>query len=87
MGHKIIKCVNCGFCCERYPCPYGQKGDQIECCLYLTKQDDIGRRFCSIKEEIDEMPGSEWCPAFGAGCSSPMFNSKRDQIVALLGDK
>jgi len=41
------------------------------------------RYTCGIAEEIMTKPGWELSPAFGAGCSSTLFNADRDRIIRL----
>lgn len=70
----MVECINCGYCCHQTPCPYG-KGVP---CIHLVPQ---GKTFlCGIYEKIKADPNSEISPAFGAGCSSSLFNSWREEI-------
>jgi hypothetical protein len=81
-------CVGSGFCCKQAPCPYGERAPGTGWCIHLAPwQDDhlpLPRYRCGRYEYIRQQPGSEWVPAFGAGCSSPLFNSDRDRIVRAL---
>ena len=72
----MTDCVQCGFCCTRGCCPYGGWDEEKEQCQFLTKED-----LCEKYEEIQKDPSSEISPAFGAGCSSPLFNTRRDEKI------
>lgn len=70
------KCVQCGYCCTVRPCPYGEWDVEKQQCSYLTQD-----KKCSKYEEIIASSGSEFSPAFGAGCSSSLFNSVREAKI------
>jgi len=71
-------CVGSGYCCKVRPCPFG-KGTP---CVHLKPVDGL-RYTCGIAEEIMTKPGWELSPAFGAGCSSTLFNADRARIIRL----
>lgn len=81
-------CVGSGFCCKQAPCGYGEAAPGSRACIHLVpwEGDDLGapRYRCGRYEFIRTQPGAEWSPAFGAGCSSPLFNRDRDRILSLL---
>lgn len=81
-------CVGSGFCCKEAPCPYGSRDPATGWCIHLEpwKDDtlDVPRYRCGRYEFIQTQPGSEWVPAFGAGCCMPLFNDDRDRIVRAL---
>lgn len=81
-------CVGSGFCCKKVPCPYGERDPATGWCIHLEpwKDDtlDVPRYRCGRYEFIQTQPGSEWIPAFGAGCCSSLFNEDRDRIVIEL---
>jgi len=80
MEVRIQKCLRCGYCCRKRPCPYG-KWDKInKRCEFLVKD---GKRFkCSKYDEITALPEDQWkwCPAFGAGCPGTLFNTERQKV-------
>lgn len=76
---KVSKCVECGFCCTVGVCQYGVWNEERKCCSFLTKSNK-----CSIYHKIKEWPEAKWNPAFGAGCSSTMFNERRDKKMEEL---
>jgi len=68
------------------PCPYGASvSDTNPACVFLEPVEQSPglhpRYVCGIYDEIVRMPGSEICPAFGGGCSSPLFNTDRAAIL------
>lgn len=71
-------CVNSGYCCKVAPCPFGEWDNDKNQCKYLT-----GDNHCGKFEEIVALPKERWesSPAFGAGCSSTLFNSERQRII------
>src|SRR5262245_40470881 len=85
---KYDPCVGSGFCCKKSPCPHGERAPDTGWCIHLTpwEGDDLGvpRYRCGRYEYIRTQPGWELCPAFGAGCSSPLFNRDRDLVVLAL---
>jgi hypothetical protein len=68
----MADCIQCGYCCTVRACPYGEWDDTTGRCIFLTEVN-----LCSIHDWIMEQPGSDMSPAFGAGCSSPLFNEVR----------
>ena len=78
-----MTCVNSGFCCKQRPCPFGE-ADANGGCVHLVEMEWEGntpRFLCGIADDIKGKPGAEFCPAFGAGCSSTLFNEDRDKII------
>jgi hypothetical protein len=69
---SVKPCVKCGACCRISACPYGVWDAQRHQCSFLTKDN-----LCSKYNEIIKIPGSKFCPAFGEGCCSPLFNQDR----------
>ena len=81
-------CVNSGFCCKQSPCPFGEK-DERGWCKHLKEmkwEGNTPRYLCGIADFISEQPGADLCPAFGAGCSSTLFNTDRDSIKKEMKD-
>ena len=74
-------CVQCGYCCTKGPCFYGVWDEEKKQCAFLTED-----KLCSKYEEIKADPNSWSSPAFGAGCSSPMFNTVRQAKIKELAD-
>lgn len=81
-------CVGSGFCCKKGPCGYGEAHPETGACIYLEpwKDDTLEtpRYRCGRYDYIVQQPGSEWSPAFGAGCCMPLFNRNREQIITEL---
>jgi len=73
-------CLRSGFCCKQAPCPYGEWNKEKTQCKHLIG-DKPGEYACGMYEHIIKQPGSEVCPAFGAGCSSTLFNEDRDSLL------
>ena len=73
---KHPECVQCGYCCLTGPCSYGKPGNDGRTCAYLTTN-----LLCSRYEEIKADPNSAMSPAFGAGCSSSLFNTMREDKI------
>lgn len=80
-------CVGSGFCCRQRPCPFGEP-DETGGCRFLEpwKDDDLDvpRYRCGKYEEIRRDPSSVVSPAFGAGCSSTLFNQDRSRVLVAL---
>jgi len=82
MTATASKCVNCGWCCRKAPCGWGEvTSDKDRTCKHLaphpTKK---GRWLCGIYDRIIGQPTSEVNPAFGAGCCAAL-NSFRRAII------
>jgi len=75
----MYECVQCGYCCTRGVCPYGEWDNERQCCAFLTED-----KLCAKYDEIVADPKSWSSPAFGAGCSSPLFNEVREAKIAEL---
>lgn len=76
MTHTYKACVRCGYCCRKAPCAFGQGTP----CVYLTG-DLPGDYACSIYDKIVVTRGTQVTPAFGAGCSSALFNTYREEAI------
>lgn len=77
-------CLGSGFCCKKAPCGYGERDPETGWCVHLIPWEEdfpVPRYRCGRYEFIKTQPGWEVMPAFGAGCSSPLFNQDRDEIV------
>lgn len=83
-------CVGSGHCCKVAPCLFGE-ADNTGACRFLVPWEDEGlgvpRYRCGKYEEIRQHPGAALSPAFGAGCSSSLFNTSRDRILVALSRK
>ncbi len=66
-------CVQCGFCCKRGNCSYGEWDPDKKQCERLTDDNT-----CSLYDFIIEKEKDSRYPMFGCGCSSSMFNEDRD---------
>lgn len=80
-------CVRCGFCCgvgRDLPCHCGMGavGEGAKC-KYLIEEDPlIGTYKCGRYEEISALEKNAPYPMFGCGCSSPLFNTVRNAVIA-----
>jgi hypothetical protein len=79
IDREFPPCVQCAYCCTVRPCPYGSWDEENHRCTFLTED-----ARCSKYEEIVRTAGSEWSPAFGAGCSSSLFNDVRDAKIRMI---
>ena len=70
------ECVQCGYCCTVRACFAGKYDFKNKRCKFLTKDN-----LCGIYNEIIEKYGIEGSPAFGAGCSSTLFNTQREKTI------
>lgn len=81
-------CVRSGFCCKRAPCGHGEVTSPTNpSCRFLEVEREIQGvplYRCGIYKEITAKPGWEFSPAFGAGCSSTLFNEDRDRVLHVL---
>jgi hypothetical protein len=68
----------CGYCCRVGPCAYGEWDAERGCCRLLT--DDL----CPRHDEIVELERGSRFPMFGSGCSSTLFNERRERKLAAL---
>lgn len=81
-GEPIQPCVKSGYCCKVAPCMFGEWNATKTACKHLAEPNDIGQRDClRYQWIIENVPGYEYYPAFGAGCSSVMFNIDRKQVI------
>ncbi len=84
-------CVGSGFCCKRAPCGFGEWDAERHQCAYLEVWDQTEtkttRYRCGRYEYISQQSGAHLSPAFGAGCSSSLFNEERDAILVELRRK
>jgi len=81
-GVPVQECINCGYCCRKTPCPFGEVEGEIDTaigamnpCRHLTEDN-----MCGIYDQIIGQPGAELSPAFGAGCSS-VLNGDRQNLL------
>lgn len=80
-------CVGSGHCCKVAPCVHGAPGPDGACVFLEAWPEgtiETPRYRCGRYEEIRSKPGSEFYPAFGQGCCSPLFNVARSAIVREL---
>ena len=81
----MAKCVQCGYCCEFSPCAYGEsRASDDYACIYLSHPDKFGQHKCLIYDQIVEAQKDSPTPMMGSGCSSTMFNGRRDLVVKKL---
>jgi len=83
----MSECIQCGYCCRVRPCPFGATiGPFNHQCRFLEEESKVGDVViykCGKYREILAIPGSDFSPAFGSGCSSPLFNNARDRILLM----
>jgi len=90
---KIKECVRCGFCCKQAPCSYGEvcgytdhKGWPEGHCKFL--QSNYGYTYiCGKYDEIKHIENGSPYPMFGSGCSSPLFNKDRENVMRIIAEK
>ena len=71
------QCIGCGFCCCIGPCCYGEWDLERHRCVYLTENNRCG---CyDIIIAIEKKMGG--LSMFGCGCSSTLFNTKRENKI------
>jgi hypothetical protein len=84
-------CVGSGFCCKQAPCGFGKAAPGSPQCVYLERWEqtdtETPRYRCGKYEEIQKDPTAWFSPAFGAGCTSPLGNTAREQILVELRRK
>jgi len=78
----IFECVKCGYCCTVRPCAYGEWDEEKGQCKFLTKDN-----LCSKYEEIKKAEFKCMYPMFGCGCSSSLFNERREAKIAAMAMK
>ncbi len=84
-GIYIRPCVGSGFCCTKSPCGFGAWNAEHSACTFLEQPNEYGQRGCGKYEEIKTLtPFWMYYPAFGGGCSSPVGNIKREEVIKNL---
>lgn len=73
-----VPCVQCGYCCTVRPCSYGKWDERAKQCAFL----DSDNR-CTKYAEIVEHEKESKYPMMGCGCSSSMFNERREAKLNL----
>jgi len=79
---KTAECVRCGYCCMVGPCPYGRWDDEKKQCVHLTEEN-----LCAIHDEIVDAESGLAYPMFGSGCSSTLFNTRRENKIKALRER
>ena len=77
----------CAHCCTTGPCGYGEWDCKKKECVFLTKPNEFGQRFCKKYDEIVEKEKHSRFPMFNCGCSSTLFNEVREAVVKKLQEK
>ena len=81
-GIPILPCVKSGFCCTKSPCAFGKMKEDRTSCIHLDEPNELGQRNCLRYDDIKaNNPGYMFHPAFGAGCSSTLFNEDRERVI------
>lgn len=73
-------CVQCGYCCTCGPCQFGKWDEARHQCQYLNEN-----KLCDRYDYIRGLPpeyNADYCPAFGTGCCSPLFNTVRESKIS-----
>jgi len=85
MDATVSPCVMSGHCCLARPCVYGEAGTN-GVCRFLGAPNDIGQRPCLKYDEIvaSEKDKPEILQMMGKGCSSTLFNTKRNRVLLAL---
>ena len=78
----MAECVKCGYCCCVGACPFGDYDPERKRCRFLDDDNT-----CMIYDFIIEQPGAVICPAFGTGCSSSLFNERREQKLKEMKER
>lgn len=82
---KVRPCLRSGACCKKAPCGYGTWNAEKTQCTHLVVDQVLPNgaeiHACGIHDYIVQQPGSEFMPAFGAGCCMPLFNHLRENIA------
>jgi len=85
---EIKPCARSGLCCKTSACPYGEWDPLGHKCIYLEIEDATDQYVlyeCSRYDYIKKQIGSEWAPAFGAGCCKTLFNEARERNILFSG--
>jgi len=88
----IHPCVGCGYCCQKVQCVAGQSIyglDEKGVCAGLKWDEQAEQYRCSLILETTGKANeaARTGLAIGAGCSSSLFNTQRDQQVVRLRRK
>jgi len=76
----ISSCIRCGYCCKVGPCSYGETIEE-HCRFLMVDDSELGTYKCLIYKEIKEFEKDETWPMFDCGCSSPLFNTVRNEVI------
>jgi len=72
----VRSCLRSGYCCKKALCPFGEWNEDETACRFLEGHRP-GEYSCGRHDWIVLQPGSEFSPAFGAGCCSPLNTDRR----------
>jgi len=72
------KCYQCGYCCTKSACPYGEWDPQAKACKSLKPVEGSLQFTCEKYDMIVELEKDSSYPIMGGGCSSTLFNTLRD---------
>jgi hypothetical protein len=75
-------CVQCGYCCTISACQYGKWDLSKQQCQFLLPDSK-----CAKYKEIVELEKNFHFPMMGCGCSSTLFNERREKKVKWLKNK
>ena len=81
---NVKSCVQCGFCCKKSSCGFGEYDEEEKRCEHLVLKDTvdgINRYYCKNIKEIQRFPTAKYSPAFGFGCCANL-NSVREQVIS-----
>jgi hypothetical protein len=81
---SIADCIGCGYCCAKAPCSIATS---LDCWSPETGCEALiwngSRHLCHLVVEDPDVFGK--LLAIGAGCSSSLFNSYRENVKSLVG--
>jgi len=72
-------CVQCGYCCTVSACHYGEWDFSKHQCQFLLPDST-----CAKYKEIIEAEKNFQYPMMGCGCSSTLFNERREKKLKWL---
>lgn len=81
----MADCVGCGYCCQKAQCVAGQNiyGLKDGVCTGLVWDEQAQRYWCLLIQETTgrAQEADKEGLAIGAGCSSSMFNTQREETI------
>lgn len=78
------KCLRCGYCCQKGPCPYAEwdRNKPYKCIFLELTDESLGIHSCKIMDKIwMNEAESDIPPMFDNYCSSPFMNDVREEVI------